>query len=86
LESSWRWNVADEGLNYYNQGGLDVPLTLISRLLPPNDFYWISNAMSAGLPLVFAYPFGGSQLEFAGLYTTPAGPHFPYGLEVEPDG
>lgn len=71
-------------MQFFYAGFSYFPLSMLARSLD-NPYYWIGNPVGGStVAPVFALPFGGSQLEYAGAWLKLA-PNFPYGYDVEPD-
>jgi hypothetical protein len=88
LESNWRFNVWDQGLN-------GLPVVMLARYRPPLDVFWVFWS-PPGNPL---FPVGNIgvvetgaeagmlEVDIDSFQTKPGGPHqgFPYGQNVDPD-
>lgn len=84
MESNWRFNVWEQSPDIINVG---VKTLLLARVVEfPIEGLWIANGIDRDhIPAYLPNPFTG-QLSFSGTIGRPLGnPHFPYGIEVEPD-
>lgn len=79
-ESKWRQNIPDLGIG-------DGFIQLCARLLFPANWY-ICKEVRGGVTYAFLISVPGTNRPYdfvSGWPITPANPHFPYGLTVEPD-
>lgn len=89
MESSWRLNVPEFGLNLWDGSGYHSVLGLIAIYLP-NPVIALSNSTDDGGASYVAFQDLGGDLGWAyghEYLPMPGHPHFPYGFDdlVEPD-